>query len=70
MTSNLAWIASRLVPLGQTTCLQMIATLETTVEDIAILAMGASLDDLGSCTLLADLASLQHEQLAGRVCQT
>ncbi|ASJ72496.1 urease accessory protein UreF [Granulosicoccus antarcticus] len=70
MTSNLAWIATRLVPLGQTSCLQTIATLEPQIVTIAERATLASLDDLGSCTLLADLASLQHEQLTGRVCQT
>lgn len=70
MTSNLAWIATRLVPMGQTACLQLIATLEPTILDVARRATSASLDDLGSCTLLADLASLQHEQLTGRVCQT
>ena len=70
MTSNLAWIATRLVPLGQTACLQLIATLEHTIMDVANRTTDASLDELGSCTLLADLASLQHEHLTGRVCQT
>lgn len=70
MTSNLAWIATRLVPLGQSDCLQMIASLEPTIMDVANRTTDASLDELGSCTLLADLASLQHEQLTGRVCQT
>lgn len=70
MTSNLAWIATRLVPLGQTACLQLISALEPTIVDIADRATHATLDELGSCTLLADLASLQHEQLTGRVCQT
>ena len=70
MTSNLAWIATRLVPLGQTACLQLICTLESTIVDVANRATDASLDELGSCTLLADLASLQHEHLTGRVCQT
>jgi urease accessory protein len=68
--SNLAWIATRLVPLGQNQCLKMIADLGATIEQIADNAARASLDDLGGCALLADLASLQHEQLPGRVCQT
>ncbi len=70
MSSNLAWIATRLVPLGQTSCLQLIARLEPVIETISLQCSNASLEDLGSATLLADLASLQHEQLAGRVCLT
>jgi len=70
MASNLAWIATRLVPLGQTNCLQLIARLEPIIEQVSLQASQASLDELGSCTLLADLASLHHEQLAGRVCLT
>lgn len=70
MASNLAWIATRLVPLGQSDCLRLIARLETTIEAVSLAASSATLDELGSCTLLADLASLQHEQLAGRVCLT
>ncbi|MGQ7844216.1 urease accessory protein UreF [Granulosicoccus sp. 3-233] len=70
MSSNLAWIATRLVPLGQTSCLQLIARLEPVIESVSLEASLATQDDLGSGTLLADLASLQHEQLAGRVCLT
>ncbi|NND89492.1 MAG: hypothetical protein HKN42_01410 [Granulosicoccus sp.] len=69
-SSNLAWIATRLVPLGQSSTLAMIASLETVVTGIADRSLTATLDDLGSSALLADLASLQHEQLDGRVCQT
>ena len=70
MASNLAWIATRLVPLGQTSCLQLIARLEPVIESVSLRASVASLEELGSGALLADLASLQHEQLAGRVCLT
>lgn len=70
MTSNLAWIATRLVPLGQSSCLRLIAALAPLIHEITDRAIEASLDDLGSSTLLADLASLQHERLPGRVCQT
>lgn len=70
VASNLAWIATRLIPLGQTSCLQLIASLEPVIEEVSDRAHQASLDELGSCTLLADIASLQHEQLTGRVCLT
>lgn len=69
-TSNLAWIATRLVPLGQNGCLEMIADMTDTIEAVANRAVDATLDDLGSSALLADLASLQHEHLHSRVCQT
>lgn len=69
-SSNLAWIATRLVPLGQSDCLKIIASLESVVEDVALRACDATLQELGSATLAADLASLQHEQLPGRVCLT
>lgn len=69
-TSNLVWIAARLIPLGQNTCLQLVSSLEPVIEQVASKVAGSSLDDLGSSALLADLASLQHEQLRGRICQT
>ncbi|MFK7889636.1 MAG: urease accessory protein UreF [Granulosicoccus sp.] len=69
-TSNLIWIATRLVPLGQTDSLLIIGQLETVLISIAEKAMQATLDELGSCTLLSDMASIQHEELNSRVCAT
>jgi urease accessory protein len=53
--------APRLVPLGQTDSQRILASLEADVAATAKRALDASLDDLGSATFRADLASLRHE---------
>lgn len=57
------WISagSRLIPLGQTDSQRVLARLESAVAATAGRAVTASLDDLGSATFRADLASLRHE---------
>src|ERR1700722_6814217 len=57
------WISAgaRLVPLGQTDSQRLLAQLEPVVVATARRALTASLDDLGSATFRADLASLRHE---------
>jgi urease accessory protein len=57
------WISAgvRLVPLGQTDSQQVLAALEPVVAWTAQRALSASLDDLGSATFRADLASMHHE---------
>ena len=69
-TSNLVWIVTRLLPMGQTDSLRVISELEPVLIDVADKAMHASLDELGSCTLLSDIASIEHESLVSRVCVT
>src|SRR5438552_6970623 len=61
LTSN--WISSgcRLIPLGQTDSQRVLAALEPVVAATAKRAMTATLDDLGSATFRAQLASLRHE---------
>ena len=61
LTSN--WISSgaRLVPLGQTDSQRALALLEPVVAATGKRALDASLDDLGSATFRADLASMRHE---------
>jgi urease accessory protein len=51
----------RLIPLGQTQGLHVLAALEAAVIDTAQRAQGAVLDDLGSSAFRADLASMRHE---------
>ena len=60
-TSN--WISAgvRLIPLGQTDSQRILASLEADVAATASRAFASSLDDLGSATFRADLASLRHE---------
>jgi urease accessory protein len=61
LTSNWISAASRLIPLGQTDSQRVLALLEPVVMSTAKRALGASLDDLGSATFRADLASMRHE---------
>ncbi len=58
-----SWVSagSRLVPLGQTDSQRVLAALEPVVSAIATRALRATLEDLGSATFRADLASLRHE---------
>jgi urease accessory protein len=61
LTSNWISAGARLVPLGQTDSQRVLALLEPTVAATAARAMDASLDDLGSASFRADLASMRHE---------
>ncbi|WP_334361312.1 MULTISPECIES: urease accessory protein UreF [unclassified Bradyrhizobium] len=61
VVSNWISAGARLVPLGQTDSQRILASLETGVAAAAGRALTASLDDLGSATFRADLASLRHE---------
>lgn len=70
MTSNWISAAARLVPLGQTDSQRVLARLERVVAGTAGRALGASLDDLGSATIRADLASMRHETQYTRLFRT
>jgi urease accessory protein len=61
LTSN--WISSgaRLIPLGQTDSQRVLAALEPVAAATAARALAATLDDLGSASFRADLASMRHE---------
>ena len=68
--ATLAWIAARLVPLGQSETLATIAALEPLVARLAEAAASSTLDDLGGCAVLADIDSLRHERQRSRVCRS
>jgi urease accessory protein len=57
------WVSAgvRLVPLGQTDGQRVLAALEGIIALTAERALAASLDDLGSAAIRADLASARHE---------
>jgi urease accessory protein len=57
------WISAgvRLVPLGQTDGQRVLAALEKVVAATAARASQTPLDEVGTCTLRADLASMRHE---------
>jgi urease accessory protein len=61
LTSNWISAGARLVPLGQTDSQRVLASLEPVVVATAKRALRACLDDLGSATFRADLASMRHE---------
>jgi urease accessory protein len=61
LTSNWISAGARLVPLGQTDSQRVLAMLEPVVVATARRALTATLDDLGSATFRADLASMRHE---------
>jgi urease accessory protein len=61
VTSNWISAGSRLIPLGQTDSQRALATLEPAVVSTGKRALDATLDDLGSATFRADLASMRHE---------
>jgi urease accessory protein len=63
-------VAVRLVPLGQTAGLHVLKNLMPIISKAAKRAATATLDDLGSCTLLADIAAMKHEHLQPRVFRT
>jgi urease accessory protein len=61
LVSNWISAGARLIPLGQTDSQRVLAALEPAVSETAKRAIAAKLDDLGSATFRADLASLRHE---------
>ena len=61
VVSNWISAGARLVPLGQTDSQRLLVELEGVVSATAKRALAASLDDLGSATFRADLASMRHE---------
>jgi urease accessory protein len=61
ITANLISAGVRLIPLGQSDGQRVLAALEPVVEATARKALTASLDDVGSAALRADLASMLHE---------
>jgi urease accessory protein len=65
--SNLVSAAIRLVPLGQSQGVAVLARLESVILDTARRAAHSSLDDLGSATVAADIASMRHETLHTRL---
>jgi urease accessory protein len=61
LVSNWISAGARLVPLGQTDSQRLLAELEPLVAVTAKRAIVTSLDDLGSATFRADIASMRHE---------
>lgn len=60
-TANLISAVVRLVPLGQTAGLRVLAALEPTILSIATATKSATLDDLGGGAFRSDIAAMRHE---------
>lgn len=65
--ANLVSVAVRAVPLGQSDGVAVIAGLEPAILAAAARAADAELDDLGSATVLSDIAAMRHETLETRL---
>ena len=65
--ANIIAAGVRFIPLGQTDGQQVLAGLFPAFDAISAEAAEATLDDLGSATFRADLASMQHETLKTRI---
>ncbi|WP_085795239.1 urease accessory protein UreF [Falsiruegeria litorea] len=68
--SNLAAVAMRLVPLGQTEGQRLIRDLTPLCTQIAEEASNASLNDLTSTSFLGDIAAMKHETQYSRIFRT
>ena len=60
-------VAVRLVPIGQTDGLAIIAALEPAIARLADLCQHAALDEIGSVAYGADIAQMQHETQTTRI---
>lgn len=65
--ANLVSVAVRAIPIGQTDGVAVIAGLEPVILSTVARAAASSLDDLGSCALLSDIAAMRHETLQPRL---
>jgi len=59
--ANLISAGVRLIPLGQTDGLRVVARLEPLIPRIVAGALAASLGDIGGAAIMADIASMRHE---------
>ncbi len=61
LATNLVSAAVRLVPLGQTDAVKIVARLAPRLRVIAARAAASTLDDVGGAALRSDIASMRHE---------
>jgi urease accessory protein len=59
--ASLISAAVRLVPLGQTQGMQVLAAIEPVILSVANETRSAALDDIGGCAFRSDLAAMRHE---------
>lgn len=61
LTTNLISAAVRLIPLGQTDGLRVLAGLVPTILALMADSRTATLDDIGGCAFRSDIAAMRHE---------
>jgi urease accessory protein len=59
--ANIVSAGVRLIPLGQTDGLRLLARLEPLIPRVVAAGLAASLDDVGGAAVAADIASMRHE---------
>ena len=59
--ANLVSAGVRLIPLGQTDGLRVIARMEPLIPRVVAGALAAGLEDIGGIAVMADIASMRHE---------
>jgi urease accessory protein len=69
-TAALVSVAVRLVPLGQTSGLKVMRNSALVISETARRACAATLDDLGSDCVAAEIAAMKHEVLQPRIFRT
>jgi urease accessory protein len=65
--ANQLQVAIRLSVTGQRGAAKLLAELEPVIARVAKRAASSTLDDLGSSTVLADIAAMKHETLSSRL---
>jgi urease accessory protein len=70
VAANLVSAAVRLVPLGQTAGLRVLAGLAPVIAGIAADTSGAALDDIGGACFRSDIAAMRHETQYTRLFRT
>jgi urease accessory protein len=68
--TSLVSAAIRLIPLGQSAGLRVIAALEPLIAELAGQSRAATLDDLGGACFRSDIAALRHEMQHTRLFRT
>ena len=68
--ANLVGAAVRLIPLGQTAGLRVLAALEPALHEVAGLSRALSLDDIGGACFRSDIAAMRHETQYTRLFRT
>ena len=69
-TANIVSAAVRLVPLGQTAGLRILAQLAPLIAALADATRDAALDDIGGACFRSDIASMRHETQYTRLFRT